>query len=53
MATRPVVTETWTDHRVPVVGTIASWFIGVRDRPDRTDKNMEVTLAKLAAAVEV
>lgn len=47
------VVETWTDHRVPVFGTIGSLFIGVRDRPGRNRQNMEATLANLAAAVEV
>ena len=46
------VIETWTDHRVPVFGTIASLFIGVRDRPGLNRRNMEATLAKLAEAVE-
>jgi Polyketide cyclase / dehydrase and lipid transport len=47
------VVETWTDHRVPVVGAIGSFFVGVRDRPGRNRQNMEATLAKLAATVEV
>lgn len=47
------VTETWTDHRLPVLGTIGNFLVGVRDRPGLNRKNMEVTLAKLAAAVEV
>jgi ribosome-associated toxin RatA of RatAB toxin-antitoxin module len=47
------VTETWTDHRLPVVGTISSLLVGIRDRPGLNRKNMEATLAKLAAAVEV
>jgi Polyketide cyclase / dehydrase and lipid transport len=46
------VVETWTDHRVPFAGTIASLFIGVRDRPGRNRHNMEATLEKLAAAVQ-
>lgn len=46
------VVETWTDHRVPVMGTVGSWLIGVRDRPGRNRQNMEATLAKLAAAAE-
>jgi Polyketide cyclase / dehydrase and lipid transport len=50
---KTIVVETWTDHRVPVIGTISSLFIGVRDRPGRNRRNMEATLAKLAAAVEV
>ena len=50
---KTMVVETWTDHRVPVVGTIGSLFIGVRDRPGRNRENMEATLAKLAASVEV
>jgi hypothetical protein len=47
------VTETWTDHRVPVVGTVSSMLIGIRDRPGRNRENMEATLARLAATVEV
>ncbi|MEP7202045.1 MAG: SRPBCC family protein [Ilumatobacteraceae bacterium] len=47
-----LVVETWTDHRVPVIGTIVGWFIGVTDRPDRNRRGMEATLANLAAAVE-
>jgi hypothetical protein len=47
------VVETWTDHRVPGIGTVANWLIGVRDRPGRNRQNMEVTLDKLAAAAEV
>jgi ribosome-associated toxin RatA of RatAB toxin-antitoxin module len=47
------VVETWTDHRIPVMGTILSLFIGVRDRPGRNRQNMEATLSNLAAAVEV
>lgn len=47
------VVETWTDHRVPVIGTIGSLFIGVRDRSGRNRQNMEATLAELAATVEV
>lgn len=47
------VVETWTDHRIPVVGTVASLFVGVRNRPGRNRDNMEATLARLAAAVEV
>jgi hypothetical protein len=46
------VVETWTDHRVPVFGTIGSLFIGVRDRPGRNRENMEATLDKIAAALE-
>ena len=45
------VTETWTDHRIPVLGTVGSWLIGVRDRPGRNRQNMEATLARLASAV--
>jgi hypothetical protein len=45
------VVETWTDHRIPVMGTVGSWLIGVRDRPGRNRQNMEATLAKLAASV--
>jgi ribosome-associated toxin RatA of RatAB toxin-antitoxin module len=47
------VTETWTDHRLPVLGTLSSLLIGIRDRPGVNRRNMEATLAKLAAAVEV
>lgn len=47
------VIETWTDHRIPVMGPITSLLIGVRDRPGRNRQNMEATLAKLAATVEV
>ena len=47
------VIETWTDHRVPGIGTIGGLFVGVRDRPGRNRDNMEATLARLAAAVEV
>jgi ribosome-associated toxin RatA of RatAB toxin-antitoxin module len=47
------VVETWTDHRIPVIGMILSMFVGVRDRPGRNRKNMEATLATLASAVEV
>jgi Polyketide cyclase / dehydrase and lipid transport len=50
---KTLVVETWTDHRPPVVGTVSSLFIGVRDRPGRNRQNMEATLAKLAAFVEV
>ncbi len=50
---KTLVVETWTDHRIPVVGTISSLLIGVRDRPGRNRQNMEATLAKLAASVEV
>ena len=45
------VVETWTDHRLPVLGTVGSWAIGVRDRPGRNRQNMEATLARLASAV--
>ncbi len=47
-----VVFETWTDHRLPLIGTLSSLLIGVRDRPGRNRQNMDATLAKLAAAVE-
>ena len=50
---KTLVVETWTDHRVPFVGAIASLFIGVRDRPGLNRQNMEATLTKLAASVEV
>jgi hypothetical protein len=50
---KTLVIETWTDHRLPVVGTIGSLLIGIRDRPGLNRKNMEATLGKLAAAVEV
>jgi ribosome-associated toxin RatA of RatAB toxin-antitoxin module len=50
---KTLVVETWTDHRIPVMGTIASMLIGVRDRPRHNRENMETTLAKLAATVEV
>ena len=50
---KTTVIETWTDHRVAGVGKIASLFVGVRDRPGRNRDNMEATLARLAAAVEV
>jgi hypothetical protein len=50
---KTMVVETWTDHRLPGVGPISSLFIGVRDRPGRNRQNMEATLAKLAATVEV
>src|SRR4249919_3694386 len=46
------VVETWTDHRLPVLGTVGSWLIGVRDRPGRNRRNMDATLAKLATAVD-
>jgi hypothetical protein len=46
------VVETWTDHRQPLFGKVASLMIGVRDRPGLNRQNMEATLAKLAAAVE-
>jgi hypothetical protein len=46
-----LVVETWTDHRAPVMGTLSSLMIGVRDRPGRNRRNMEATLAKLADAV--
>jgi hypothetical protein len=49
---KTLVVETWTDNRIPVMGTIVGWFIGVTDRPGRNRHGMEVTLAKLAAAVE-
>ncbi len=45
------VVETWTDHRIPVLGAVGSWLIGVRDRPGRNRQNMEATLARLASAV--
>ena len=47
------VSETWTDHRVPGISKVASYLIGVRDRPGRNRDNMEATLARLDAAVEV
>jgi len=50
---KTTVIETWTDHRVPGIGKIAGFFVGVRDRPGRNRDNMEATLARLAAAVEV
>ena len=50
---KTLVIETWTDHRLPVVGTISSLLVGVGDRPGRNRRNMEATLAKLAASVEV
>ncbi len=46
------VVETWTDHRIPVLGEIASWMVGVRDRTGSNRRSMEATLGKLAAAVE-
>jgi len=49
---KTLVVETWTDNRVPLIGTIVGWFIGVMDRPGRNRQGMEATLAKLAAAVE-
>jgi hypothetical protein len=48
-----LVVETWTDHRMPFLGTIGGFVVGIRDRPGRNRQNMEVTLARLAAAVEV
>jgi hypothetical protein len=48
-----LVIETWTDHRVAAFGAVANLLIGVRDRPGLNRQNMEATLAKLAAAVEV
>jgi uncharacterized protein YndB with AHSA1/START domain len=47
------VVETWTDNRMPYVGTVVGWFIGVRNRAALNRRNMEATLANLAAAVEV
>jgi len=47
------VIETWTDHRPALVGTAASWIVGIFDRPARNRQNMEATLAELAASVEV
>ncbi|HEY0519634.1 MAG TPA: SRPBCC family protein [Ilumatobacteraceae bacterium] len=46
------VVETWTDNRVPYVGTVVGWFIGVRDRRALNRTNMEATLANLAATAE-
>jgi Polyketide cyclase / dehydrase and lipid transport len=50
---KTLVVETWTDHRLPVLGTIVNLTIGVRDRQRLNRANMEATLANLAAAVEV
>jgi Polyketide cyclase / dehydrase and lipid transport len=50
---KTLVTETWTDHRGPAIGTVANLLIGVRDRPGLNRRNMEATLANLAASVEV
>lgn len=50
---RTTVVETWTDHRVPAIGKLASYVTGVRDRPAHNRDNMQATLARLAAAVEV
>ncbi len=47
------VVETWTDRRNPVAAKVAILVAGVRDRPERNRQNMEATLAKLAAVVEV
>ena len=47
------VVETWTDHRPPMIGTVVGWFIGVFNRREHSRQNMETTLAKLAATVEV
>lgn len=47
------VVETWTDQRLPVIGTMVNLMIGVRDRAERNRQTMEATLANLAAAVEV
>lgn len=47
------VVETWTDQRPPVIGPVVNLMIGVRDRAERNRRNMEATLANLAAAVEV
>ncbi len=49
---RTRVVETWTDHRLPVMGTIASLLVGIRDRPGRNRANMEATLAALATTAE-
>jgi ribosome-associated toxin RatA of RatAB toxin-antitoxin module len=50
---KTLVVETWTDRRPPVIGKVLGMFIGVLDRAGRNRKNMEATLANLAAAVEV
>jgi ribosome-associated toxin RatA of RatAB toxin-antitoxin module len=47
------VIETWTDHRITMIGAISSLLVGVHDRPGRNRQNMEKTLANLAATVEV
>ena len=47
------VVETWTDRRNPLAAKVAILIAGVRDRPGRNRQNMEATLEKLAAAVEV
>ena len=50
---KTLVVETWTDRRVPVVGTVVGWFIGVFDRTEHNRKGMEATLSNLAGALEV
>ena len=47
------VVETWTDRRNPLAAKVAILIAGVRDRPEHNRQNMEATLEKLAAAVEV
>ncbi len=48
-----LVVETWTDRRNPLAAKVAILIAGVRDRPSHNRQNMEATLEKLAAAVEV
>ncbi len=47
------VVQTWTDNRSSLAKKVAPLIAGVSDRSERNRQNMEATLAKLAATVEV